>query len=39
MEQKNFISNILGDTGRLEAMTQRLRELARAEAAPQNEQT
>src|SRR4029434_11208007 len=36
MEQKNFISNILGDTGRLEAMTQRLRELARAEAAPQN---
>ncbi|MGY2904889.1 ATP-binding protein [Bradyrhizobium sp. URHC0002] len=39
MEQKNFVSNILGDTGRLEAMTQRLRELARAEAAPQNEQT
>jgi two-component system sensor histidine kinase CreC len=39
MEQKNFISNILGDTGRLEAMTQRLRELARAEAAPHNEQT
>ena len=39
MEQKNFISNILGDTGRLEAMTQRLRELARAETAPQNEQT
>jgi signal transduction histidine kinase len=40
MEQKNFISNILGDTGRLEAMTQRLRELARAEAAPpQNEHT
>ena len=39
MEQKNFISNILGDTGRLEAMTQRLRELARAEAAPQNEQS
>jgi two-component system, OmpR family, sensor histidine kinase CreC len=37
MEQKNFISNILGDTGRLEAMTQRLRELARAETAPQNE--
>jgi signal transduction histidine kinase len=29
MEQKNFISNILGDTGRPEAMTQRLRELAR----------
>ena len=39
MEQKNFISNILGDTGRLEAMTQRLRELARAETAPQNEHT
>jgi signal transduction histidine kinase len=39
MEQRNFISNILGDTGRLEAMTQRLRELARAENAPQNEQT
>jgi len=38
MEQKNFISNILGDTGRLEVMTQRLRELARAETAPQNEQ-
>ena len=39
MEQKNFISNILGDTGRLETMTQRLRELARAETAPQNERT
>lgn len=39
MEQKNFVSNILGDTERLEAMTQRLRELARAETAPQNEQT
>lgn len=39
MEQKNFVSNILGDTGRLEAMTQRLRELARAETAPQNEHT
>jgi len=40
MEQKNFVSNILGDAGRLEAMTQRLRELARAEAAPpQNEHT
>jgi signal transduction histidine kinase len=37
MEQKNFVSNILGDTERLEAMTQRLRELARAETAPQNE--
>ena len=34
MEQKNFVSNILGDTERLEAMTQRLRELARAETAP-----
>jgi signal transduction histidine kinase len=39
MEQKNFVSNILGDAGRLEVMTQRLRELARAETAPQNEQT
>jgi signal transduction histidine kinase len=39
MEQKNFISNILSDTGRLEAMTQRLRELARAETVPQNEQS
>ena len=39
MEQKNFVSNILGDAERLEAMTQRLRELARAETAPQNEQT
>ncbi|MEO8316716.1 MAG: ATP-binding protein [Bradyrhizobium sp.] len=39
MEQKNFISNILGDTERLEAMTQRLRELARAETAPLNEHT
>lgn len=39
MEQRNFISNILGDTGRLEAMTQRLRELARAENASQNEHT
>ena len=37
MEQKNFVSNILGDTERLEAMSQRLRELARAETAPQNE--
>ena len=39
MEQINFISNILSDTGRLEAMTQRLRELARAETVPQNEQS
>jgi signal transduction histidine kinase len=38
-EQKNFVSNILGDTERLEAMTQRLRELARAESPPQNERT
>ncbi|MGQ0686448.1 ATP-binding protein [Bradyrhizobium sp.] len=37
MEQKNFVSNILGDAERLETMTQRLRELARAEGAPQNE--
>jgi len=33
------VSNILGDTERLEANTQRLRELARAETAPQNEHT
>ncbi len=38
MEQKNFLRNILGDADRLETMTQRLRELARAETAPQNEQ-
>jgi two-component system sensor histidine kinase CreC len=38
MEQKNFLSNILGDAERLEIMTRRLRELARAETAPQNEQ-
>src|SRR5205823_710866 len=37
MEQKNFLRNILGDAGRLEVMTQRLRELARAETLPQNE--
>jgi two-component system, OmpR family, sensor histidine kinase CreC len=37
MEQKNFVSNIIGDAERLETMTQRLRELARAEGAPQNE--
>jgi signal transduction histidine kinase len=37
MEQKNFLSNILGDAERLEIMTQRLRELARAETVPQNE--
>ncbi|KJC40758.1 histidine kinase [Bradyrhizobium sp. LTSP885] len=38
-EQKNFVSNILGDAERLDAMSHRLRELARAESAPQNEQT
>ena len=38
-EQKTFISNILGDVERLDAMSHRLRELARAESAPQNEQT
>ncbi|MBR1203861.1 MULTISPECIES: ATP-binding protein [unclassified Bradyrhizobium] len=38
-EQQSFISNILGDVARLDAMSQRLRELARAESAPQNEQT
>ncbi len=38
-EQKNFVSNILGDVERLDAMSHRLRELARAESAPQNEQT
>src|SRR5882724_509137 len=37
MEQKTFLSNILGDADRLATMTQRLRELARAETAPQNE--
>jgi signal transduction histidine kinase len=36
-EQRNFLSNILGDAERLETMTQRLRELARAEIAQQNE--
>jgi signal transduction histidine kinase len=39
MEQKNFVSNIIGDVDRLDTMTQRLRELARAEGAPQNEQS
>ena len=38
-EQKMFIANILSDTQRLEAMAQRLRELARAESLPQNERT
>jgi signal transduction histidine kinase len=37
MEQKTFLSNILGDAERLETMTQRLRELARAESAAQSE--
>jgi signal transduction histidine kinase len=39
IEQKTFLSNILADTKRLEAMSQRLRELARAENAPQNERS
>jgi two-component system sensor histidine kinase CreC len=38
IEQKNFLRNILGDAERLETMTQRLRELARAETVPQYEQ-
>ncbi|WP_298887540.1 ATP-binding protein [uncultured Bradyrhizobium sp.] len=38
-EQRTFIANILSDTQRLEAMAQRLRELARAESLPQNERT
>jgi two-component system, OmpR family, sensor histidine kinase CreC len=38
MEQKNFLRNILGDADRLETMTQRLRELARAETVPSSEQ-
>ena len=38
-EQENFVSNILGDAERLETLTQRLRELARAESPPQNERT
>jgi signal transduction histidine kinase len=38
-EQNTFIANILSDTNRLEAMAQRLRELARAESLPQNERT
>jgi len=37
-EQKNFVSNILSDAERLDAMSHRLRELARAESAPRNEQ-
>jgi two-component system sensor histidine kinase CreC len=38
-EQQRFLGNILGDAARLETMAQRLRELARAETAPQNERT
>ncbi|RZI39249.1 hypothetical protein EGT07_29945, partial [Herbaspirillum sp. HC18] len=38
-EQTMLIANILSDTKRLEAMAQRLRELARAESLPQNERT
>ncbi|MGY8668122.1 ATP-binding protein [Bradyrhizobium sp. UFLA05-109] len=38
-EQKTFVANILSDAERLEAMAQRLRELARAESLPQNERT
>lgn len=38
-EQKTFVANILSDAARLEAMAQRLRELARAEGLPQNERT
>ncbi|MBI5264743.1 MAG: HAMP domain-containing protein [Bradyrhizobium sp.] len=38
-EQKTFLSNILKDAERLEAMAQRLRELARAEGLPQNERS
>ena len=37
-EQERFLGNILGDAERLEAMAQRLRELARAETMPQSEQ-
>jgi len=39
IEQTTFLSNILADTKRLEAMSQRLRELARAENPPQNERS
>jgi two-component system, OmpR family, sensor histidine kinase CreC len=38
-EQGRFLGNILGDVERLEAMAQRLRELARAETPPQSEQS
>lgn len=36
-EQRNFLSNILSDAERLETLTHRLRELARAEIVQQNE--
>ncbi len=36
-EQNKFLRNILSDTDRLETMTQRLRELARAETVQQHE--
>ena len=36
-EQERFLTNILGDADRLEAMAQRLRELARAETISHNE--
>ena len=35
-EQRSFLANILADTERLAVMSQRLRELARAESAPPN---
>lgn len=38
-EQDKFLRNILGDAERLDAMAQRLRELARAEIPPQQERT
>jgi signal transduction histidine kinase len=37
-EQEKFLRNMLGDAERLEAMAQRLRELARAETVPRSEQ-
>ncbi|MBV9566157.1 MAG: two-component sensor histidine kinase [Bradyrhizobium sp.] len=37
MEQKSLLSNILSDVDRLEVMTRRLRELARAEIVEQHE--
>jgi signal transduction histidine kinase len=38
-EQTNFVSNILRDAERLDAMSHRLRELARAQGVPENERT